>query len=88
MDTTRLKIERCIALARSDNEHEAELALERARSLMRQYGVEPDDLSVGAQALLRERPFPLKARSAAVIDFAKRSGVSARERAARLWRKR
>lgn len=50
MTTTRAalmaKIKKCLALAQSANEHEAALALEKARALMEEHGVSAEDLQL------------------------------------------
>lgn len=38
------KIRKCLALAKSANEHEAAAALRQAQALMRKYGVEDGDI--------------------------------------------
>lgn len=40
------KIKKCLALSASDNEHEAALALEKARKLMDEHGVTADDVAM------------------------------------------
>lgn len=40
------KIRKCLALAASDNEHEAALALERAHAMMAEHGVSADDVQL------------------------------------------
>lgn len=40
------KIRKCLALARSDNEHEAAAALERARALMAEHGIDDATLAM------------------------------------------
>lgn len=40
------KVRKCLALAASDNEHEAALALERARALMAEHGIADDDVAL------------------------------------------
>lgn len=62
-DATRVidKIKKCLALAGSDNEHEAAQALKHAQALMRRYGV--DEASI-ADADLLEADVPARSASA------------------------
>jgi hypothetical protein len=49
------KIKKCLALARSANEHEAAAALAKARELMDQHGIDEEDIGLGdvAEAIAR-----------------------------------
>jgi hypothetical protein len=89
------RIEACIALGASFNDHEAVLAIGRARLLMTAYGVTADELTAAARAALAEGERFAMLPTAATLDaayqaveMAERGAKHQRARAALLYGKR
>lgn len=73
------RIEACLALTASGNEHEARAGLDRARHLMRSYRVTAEMLGEDARKTLASRRYRLAPSSAAnVFDHARRSAARVR----------
>ncbi|MGN6124171.1 MAG: DUF2786 domain-containing protein [Sphingomonas oligoaromativorans] len=73
------RIEACLALSASDNEHEARAGIDRAAHLMRRYRVTAAMLGEDARKALASRRYRLAPSSAAnVFDHARRSAARVR----------